>query len=92
MSDVGAPSQAEIDAFNARTGVAQIAVIEANAGVAEAEENLAHARYRAAAAGTVLAKLNVEGAGLQQRLQFAQAAAASGKLVVAGAVPGLRGR
>lgn len=92
MADMGAPSEAEINAFNARNGVAQLSAIEANARVAEAEEGLARARHEAASAQTVLAKLNIEGARLQQRLQFAQAAAQSQKLAVAGNIPGLRAK
>lgn len=87
MNDYGAPTQEEIDSFNGRQAVAQLRVIEENAAVAEAQFNLDSERAVLSAAQRDLAKLAVEGAQLQQRVNFAQQAAAAPKITL---VPGGR--
>ena len=88
--DLGAPTQDEIDTFNAAQASAQLAAIEANAKVAAAQYQLDLERAIASGTQRDLAKLAVEGAKLQQRVNFAQQAAAASKIVRSGPVVGLR--
>jgi hypothetical protein len=91
MTEMGAPDGAEIAAFQERANEASMAVIRANAAVAEAREALAYREAEAAGAQTAVARLNVEGALLQQRVNFAQSATkAAASIVRSGAIPGLR--
>jgi hypothetical protein len=88
--ELGAPDQEEIAAYQRAANDAQMAGVRASAKVAEYEEALAYARAELAATNTTVAKLNVTGAELQARLQFAKAAAGTQRLVASGPVPGLR--
>jgi len=90
MTEMGAPTQDEVLAFQERADEANLAVIRANAAVSEAEEALAWRRAEAAATQTSLAKLNVDGALLQQRLHFAKQATKAPLIVRTGSIPGLR--
>lgn len=90
-TDDAAPTQEEITAYQARSDLAQMAVIRANAAVAAASEALAFAQAQAARCNTAVANLNVEGALLQQRVNFSrQAEAASApRIQRAPSIPGL---
>jgi hypothetical protein len=83
--DMGAPSQDEIAAFQQVGQDAQMEVIRANFRVAEAQEALALAQADLAKANTVVARVNVQGAELQHRVQFSREA--TSRLLV----PGKRG-
>ena len=72
-----APTQTELNDYQARAQKANLAMIRANALVAQADENLAEARLQLSRAQTDIAKLNVEGTLLQQRVQADQQAAQS---------------
>jgi chromosome segregation ATPase len=69
-----APTQTELNDYQARAQKANLAMIRANALVAQADENLAEARLQLSRAQTEIAKLNVEGTLLQQRVQADQQA------------------
>jgi len=87
---MGAPSQDEILAYQRRSEGAQMAVIRANAKVAEAQEKLAFAQAEAAKANTAVANLNVQGVELQTRVNFSREASGPPRIVKAGTVQGLR--
>lgn len=89
MTELGAPSQEEITAFQMKSNDAQMKAVRANAAVAEAQEQLAYRQAEASAAQTDLAKLNIEATLMQQRINFAQQAAKS-PIVKAPPIQGLR--
>lgn len=74
---MGAPSQDEIATYQQASADAQMAGIKANAKVAECQEALALAQAELAATNTAVARLNVVGAELQQRVQFSREASAA---------------
>jgi hypothetical protein len=80
--NMGAPTQDEIADYQVRAGAAQMATIVAASKVADAREALAYASAEEAASQATVAKLNVEGAQLQQRVQFSREASASSRLLV----------
>jgi hypothetical protein len=84
-TEAGAPTQDEIAAYQQAASDAQMDTIKANAKVAECQEFLALAQAELAHTNAVMARLNVTGAELQQRVNFAQAAAAASKIVTPGA-------
>lgn len=75
--EMGAPSQEEIAKFQQAGADAQMAVIRCNARVAEAQEALAVAQADLAHANVVVAKVNLTGAELQQRVNFSREASAA---------------
>jgi hypothetical protein len=92
-NDLGAPTQSELNEFQAKANKANLAVVKANAAVAHAQEMLAYRQAEATAKQHDVAQLNVEGMQLQQRVQFAQMEQAQAKaagLVKAPPIPGLR--
>ena len=89
---MGAPTQEEVTAYQVKSDNAQMTAIQAEAAVAEAQEALAYRQAESAAARAAVARLNVDGARLQQRMNFAKQAAASVTPIVrTGSIPGLRG-
>jgi hypothetical protein len=80
--DMGAPSQEEIAAYQQTSAEAQLAQVRASAKVAECSEALAYAQADLAATQTVLAKLNLTGAELQQRVNFSREASGGKRLLV----------
>lgn len=74
---MGAPSQDEIATYQQAAGDAQMKTIVAASKVADAREALAYAQADEAAAQALVAKMNVQGAELQQRVQFSREAAAA---------------
>lgn len=82
--NMGAPSQDEIGAFQQASADAQMAGIKANQAVAEAQHALSLAQADLAGCNAVTARINVVGAELQQRVNFAREAAAASQIVTPG--------
>jgi hypothetical protein len=82
--EMGAPDQAEIAAFQQAAADANMTCVRAAAKVADAREALAYASAEEAKAQAIVAKVNVTGAELQARVQFAREANGGQRLVVPG--------
>lgn len=84
-TEAGAPTPEEIAAYQQASQDAQMDHARATAKIAAAQEGLAKAQYDLSVINTVMANLNIQGAELQQRVNFAQAASAASQIVTPGA-------
>ena len=84
------PTDAEVNAFNAKAFEVTQAVLEANVQLGEAQVTLKLAELAAAKAQLRQQTLNVEKAAIEMRITIASQSAAQSKIMVSGPGAGLK--